>query len=238
MSAWGNIADWAVAAATFLLAIVAVFQDKIRAYIKSPKLDCAIELKPPDCHKTTSRITGSEISFSSFYYLFKIWNKGSTSAKNVEVIISDVYKKEGGDYKPLEEFIPDNLLWSTMTKTVGTTPEGRPITMPKVYCSFISPDTFKHCNLGHIHDPKYRRNVGEANPTLPVSSEETVFCFDVSFRSNKLYHLIAPGTYKFKITIGCENAKTISKKYIMEMSGKWFEDEGRMLNEGLSIREI
>ncbi len=237
MIEWGTVADWAVAIATLLLAFVAVFQDKIRAHVKSPILDCDIELKPPDCHKTT--MTGGGLAFSSFYYLLKIWNKGETSARNVEVIISDIFKKEGENYKSIEGFIPDNLLWSIITETLGVDKEGRPIIKLKVYCSFISPKTFKHCNIGHIYDPKYRKSVqGEDNPGLPVNPEETIFHFDVNFKSNKRYYLVSPGTYKFKITVGCENAKTISKMYLMEVSGKWYEDESRMLNEGLFIKEI
>ncbi|MBI5888874.1 MAG: hypothetical protein HZB82_09230 [Deltaproteobacteria bacterium] len=100
------------------------------------------------------------------------------------------------------------------------------------------PETFKPCNLGHIHDPKYRKGLlGEDNPALSIVAGETLFCFDVNFRSNKLNYLVQPGTYKFTITVGCENAKTITKKFIMEITGKWFEDESRMLNEGLKISE-
>ena len=235
---WALVADWAVALGTFLLAFVAVFQDKIRDYFKSPRLDLSIELSPPDCHKTTMVDTNSTrdgesfTNWSAYYYLIRIWNKGKTSARNVEVIVSDVSKKEGDKYKRIEGFIPDNLLWSTMTKSVASGKEHR------VYCPLISPDTFKHCNIGHINDPKFRAYVGEDDPTMDISETETVFCFDVNFKSNKLYFLIPPGTYNFKITAGCENASTISKYYTMTVSGKFHEEEPKMLNEGLSIKEI
>ena len=73
------------------------------------------------------------------------------------------------------------------------------------------------------------------NPKLQINVNEAIFCFDVYFRSNILYYLVSPGTYKFKIIIGCMNAKTISKEFEITVTGKWFEDENRMLNEGLSI---
>ncbi|MBN1762979.1 MAG: hypothetical protein JW878_07905 [Methanomicrobia archaeon] len=217
------ISEWIVAFGTLLLAFIAVFQDKIRAYFLSPHLDCKIELNPPDCHRTVMQ--GGNDPFYSYYFLFQIWNTGNITAKNVEVIISDVSKKEGNGFKSLEDFFPDNLPWS--------------FTGQKIYCDYISPGTFKHCTLGHIHDPKFRDSLsGEHNQNLPVNSNEAIFCFDVNFRSNRLTYLVEPGVYRFVITIGSENAKTISKKFLMSISGKWFEDESRMLNEGFSIEEV
>jgi len=225
------MADWLVAIGTLALAIIAVFQDKIRSIFWSPSLDCEIELSPPDCHRTIARAPGAE--FFSFYYRFKIWNKGRVSAKNVEVLIVDILKREGGTFKRIELFSPDNLRWSTLFDIV----DGRMV--PKRYCDYISPDTYKHCNLGHIHDPKFRSSIqGEDNPKLPVGKNEAIFCFDVHFMSNILYYLVEPGEYQIQIKVGGENAKTINRKYLMKISGKWFEDEKRMLNEGLSIEPI
>jgi hypothetical protein len=221
-----KMTEWLVAIGTILLAVIAAFQDKIRAKIWSPQLDCDIELNPPDCHRTILRINlptnVSEVY--SFFYRFKIWNKGKISAKNVEVIITELLKKEGNKYKIVESFSPDNLLWSTTGD---------------IYAPYISPETFKHINLGHIHDPKVRANLsGENNPKLPVSNEEAIFSFDVHFKSNILYYLIAPGEYKIELKVGCENAKTITKKYSINFTGKWIEDESRMLNESLKINSI
>ena len=217
------MANWFVAIGTLLLAVIAVFQDKIRAFFQSPKLHCEIDLKPPDCHRTV--MTGANLSFFAFYYLFKIWNKGNISAKNVEVIISNVSKKEGNEFRIVDGFLPDNLKWSL----IG----------PKIYCDYISPGTFKYCNLGHILDPKFKaKPQGEDNTSLPVDTKEAIFCFDVNFRSNRFSYLVAPGTYMFTITMGCENAKSQSTKYMVEITGKWFEDESRMLNEGFRINEI
>jgi hypothetical protein len=220
-----SIADWLVAIGTILLAIVAVFQDQLRAYLQRPKLDCEMELTPPDCHRTVMKTSDGNFSAYIFYYLFKIWNKGNVSAKNVEVIISDVSRKEGAVFKKIDGFLPGNLLWSYLGG--------------KTYCAYISPETFKHCNLGHIIDPAKRASVpDENNPALPVTPNEAIFHFDVDFKSNRLYYLVVPGTYQFKITMGCENAKPVSKRYEIDVTGKWSEDETRMLNEGFAIREV
>lgn len=230
------LTDWLIAIGTISLAIIAIFQDKIRSYFLRPQLDCKIESKPPYFHRTESK--AENISFYSYYCWFEIWNNGNISAKNVEVIISDLFKKEGDDFVPVKDFFSDNLKWSLISDIRGAYPNGVPIIVPKIYCDYISPKTFKPCNLGHIHDPRYRNNFpGEHNPSLPVGENESIYCFEVNFKSNKLNYLMPPGNYKFTITIGSENAKTIRKKYLMEVTGKWSDDELRMLNEGLKISE-
>jgi hypothetical protein len=228
-----QLAAWFAAGGTILLGIIAIFQDRIRAHFWGPKLDCQIITNPPDCHKTTTkawvqRVLKTLLSFHTYYYRFKIWNKGKTSAEKVEVIIVDISKKEGNNYKRVESFSLDNLVWSVPE-------EGR----PRVFYDYISPDTYKYCTLGHIHDPKYRNDFpGEFNPDLPVKQDETIFCFDVYFRSNILYYLIGPGIYKIKIKVGCANAKTITREYELELTGKWSDDESKMLKEGLLIKEV
>jgi hypothetical protein len=225
------VADWLVAFGTIALAIIAAFQDRIRSIFWSPSLDCEIELSPPDCHRTVSR--GGSTEFYSFYYRFKVWNKGKVSAKNVEVLINDILKRHGTSFKRVEAFSPDNLKWSTLFDIVGGS------IVYRRYCDYISPGTYKHCNLGHVHDPNFRTSIpGENNPNLLVRKDETIFCFDVHFRSNILYYLVEPGEYQIQIKVGCENAKTITKKYLVKISGKWFEDENRMLNEGVSVETI
>ena len=228
----GSLADWFVAGGTILLGIIAVFQDKIRAYFRSPLLECEIDLEPPDCHRTTSSImeTNTKIlNFYTYYYRFKIWNKGKISAEKVEVIISDIFRKQGNNYKRLNSFSLDNLVWSIP----GEKGER------KIYCDYISPDTYKYCNLGHIHDPKIRERMpSEFNPDLPVKKDEAIFSFDLNFLSNILYHLVEPGIYKISIKIGCANAKTITKEFELTVTGNWFEDESRMLREGLSIIKL
>ena len=223
------MANWLVAFGTIVLAIVAIFQDRIRSWFWSPKLDCTISLHPPDCHRTISRLGDKQ--FFSYYYLLEIWNRGNVSARNVEVLIVDVQRKEGNSFKIIDSFLPDNLKWSTLFDISGER------LIPKRYCEYISPDSFKHCNLGHIHDPGYRKADGD-DADLSVGEKETIFCFDVHFMSTKRYYLVGPGVYKVKIKVGCENARTITRNYKITVTGKWFEDETRMLNEGVTIEQI
>ncbi len=106
------MADWLIAIGTILLAIIAALQDRIRSIFWRPKLKCEINVCPPDCHRTISK--GPSLQFYSFYYSFEIWNTGNISAKNVEVLITDIQKKEGNEYNRIRSFMPDNLKWSTL----------------------------------------------------------------------------------------------------------------------------
>jgi len=233
-----DFAGWASAFGTLVLAFIAVFQDRIHAYIKRPILNCNIELKPPDCHKTTMRRTqpflpGEETSnviydISTYYIRFRILNSGASSAEKVEVIITDIFKKNKNDtFVRINSFSSDNLVWSILDES----------NKRKMYWEYISPSTYKYCNLGHILDPKYRNICNGENNTNFIK-DDTIFSFDVYFRSNILYYLVSPGTYRIKLKVGCTNAKTISKEYELNVTGKWFEDELKMLNEGISIKEI
>jgi hypothetical protein len=227
-----DLAAWFTPIGTIILAIIAVFQDRIHDYLKSPKLDCTIEVKPPDCHKTTSiaRPSGYNIySFITYYYRFKIWNKGKTSAEKVEVILADIFEKRGSNWQRIESFPLDNLVWSILDD------KGQ----RRIYLDYISPNTYKYCNLGHIHDPKFRSKIpGESNPDLNVGDYEPIFCFDVYFRSNILYYLVPPSIYRIILKVGCTNAKTISKEYELELNNYWSDNETMMLANGLSIKEL
>ncbi|MDA8078744.1 MAG: hypothetical protein M0Z79_07360 [Nitrospiraceae bacterium] len=228
-----DYANWFVGGATFFLGLVAILQEWIKVQLFHPNLDCSIKTVPPDCHRTV--VQGNN-PFYAFYYTFRISNKGNRAAKNIEVLISDVSQRKGDTDCYIEGFLPDNLNWTLLSEPIYV--GERIYWRSKVYCDYISPNTSKHCNLGHIHDPAFRDSVGEDNPDLHLPQKETIFCFDVHFRSSRPYYLVAPGTYIFKITVGSSNAKSMSKFYEMTVTGKWFTDEDRMLNEGLIIKEI
>jgi hypothetical protein len=141
-------------------------------------------------------------------------------------------KKKGGNFYPIDSFLSDNLNWNSFS--LG------PNTEAKIYYDFIFPNTFKHCELGHILDPKKRYLIpSENNSKLPIEEkDETIFSFNVARRYNNLYYLVAPGVYKIKVLVAGENFKLLEKEYEFEVTGKWSEDEGIMLNKGLKLKEI
>ena len=57
-------------------------------------------------------------------------------------------------------------------------------------------------------------------------------------RYHSLYHIIDPGTYRFKIFVAGENFDALEKIYELEITGEWSEKENIMLEEGLKLKEI
>ena len=132
--------------ATLLLAIVAVFQDRIRVKVWGPELDIVLNVSSPHCHVATTigRIQNSMTVYPKkwlrYYFRFQIFNNGHSSAKNVEVILKDVTNgKDESMGLPL-----DNLLWSTLYLTES----GNYVT--RMYWESISPKTYQYCNIGHV----------------------------------------------------------------------------------------
>lgn len=234
-------AQWLSGISMLLLALVALFKDSFLQFISKPNIDIEFELRPPDCFR--SQIIHTEqkqieknvmridrIVFYMFYYRLRIINNGKSPAKNVEITIRDVRKKKGDSFDRIDFPLDDNLDWFSSSLI-----RGKPSIM---YYTFIFPNTFKHCELGHIIDPSKRHLVSfENKPKLP-NKDETIFSFNVITKYHSLYHLVEPGTYRVKVLVAGENFRSLEKEYELEVTGKWFENEERMLSDGLKLKEI
>jgi len=229
-----NYAIWFSAISTFLLAIVALFKDGILKYFLRPIIELEFNLNSPDCFKNTLREkkdgkTGNTIIY--FEYRFRVINNGKSTAKNVEVAIQEIMKKKGDKYFRIEAFLSDNLDWNSAFLNQDI--------IGKIYYDNIFSDTFKFCELGRILEPEKRHLIPlENNPKLSIKEkEDTIFSLNIIKRYNNLYFLLSPGTYKIKVLVAGENFKLIKKEYELEITGKWFEDEARMLNEGVKLKK-
>ena len=202
-----------------LLGIVGIFQGWIRSWFKKPKLKTSIKLEPPDCHKIAMRNSQTgQFVCDCYYFRFRVENIGNFYAEDVEVMITEVYKKNGGQYEKLMEFLPLNLVWSHY----------RQITISK-----IQPKLFKHLDLGYILKPeaKYltRFNITE-RPNV-------IFELDVAVRPNTGSHILIPGDYKIKIIFAANNHKPVEKIYSITIKDTWSDDEEEMLSSNVSINE-
>jgi hypothetical protein len=83
---WGSVSDWIVALGTLVLAVLAAFQDKVRAFFFKPMLSASIRTEPPDCH-VVPLVTSTGTDKGDSLYL-RLWIKngeGSAPAEDVEV---------------------------------------------------------------------------------------------------------------------------------------------------------
>jgi len=223
------ITDWLIAIGTILLFLAAVFQDKIRAWLTRPKLSASIDVAPPDCHKTVLKSfdrQGHVIDAADCYYLrLRVGNSGNQRAEMVEVFASELSKRQvDGSFKRMDSFLPMNLVWSHIRRP---------------FLDAISPGMEKLCDLGHIVEPEKRPRFGmEDNPQLGVPADQTIFSFDVATKSFTMSHLIPPGKYRLLLLIAAANTKPVSKTLEIVVTGNWYDDESRMLGEGIGIRML
>lgn len=202
------------------LGVVGIFQDWIRSWFRKPKLNVSIKLEPPDCHKIAmTNPQTREYVCDSYYFRFKVENTGNYQMEDIEAMPIELYKKDGGKYKKVNNFLPLNLVWSHY----------RTITMPK-----IQPFMFKHLDFGHITKSDF------PNLSYFGINEKTkiVFQLDLAVIPNTGSHILIPGDYKMKILFAANNLKPIEKIYHIEIKNNWTDNENKMLRENISIEEV
>jgi len=227
---WGVIGSLLVAGFTLLLAVVAVFQQQIHRWLRRPVLRITTTNLPPDSHKTklTIRKGNQPSSYACYYSLLRVENSGRMRADQVEVFVSQIHKEdECGQWAPLQSFLPQRLLWS-----FERTP----------YLASLAPGTFAHCTLGHVLHPSARSEIAGEDPnqlefwgTHVVTEDETVLSLDVQFRSNNLSYLLVPGKYKLTVLLASSQTKALAAYVVVDLSGSWFDEEGEMFEEGVTI---
>ncbi|HXX35843.1 MAG TPA: hypothetical protein VEM15_15340 [Thermodesulfobacteriota bacterium] len=219
-----ELAVWVGAAITFLAILVALFKEELQRLWRRAVLDLSVKTQPPDCHisMTTYRdpTTGTLLAEGNCYYL-RLWvqNNGNSPATNVQVFATKLLR-ETTPKKPLEvgNFLPMNLTWAH-TK--------------EIFRSRIAPKMGRHCDLGHIADPKLRHIHNETRPDVP--QDKTVLFLDLEVAPFTLVHLLQPGNYELRLIIAADNLRPIKKVVKIVHSGNWFDDEKDMFEKGVKL---
>jgi len=224
-------AQWVEAIGTITAAIVALiialFQDKMRAWIVRPKLEVSIDVKPPDCLKIPIVRYGSEgeqeVVADTYHLRFRVTNKGNQKAESVEVFASKLLRRQVDDtFKEVDTFLPMNLVWADYRK---------------VFFPAISPNMYRHCDLAHIIDPQKRAGFTAEDKKWPkIPPEQTVLSFDTAVKPHTLSHLLPFGKYRLVIIVAAANAKPVEKTLEISLTGDWYDDEQRMFQEGVGVR--
>jgi len=211
---------WLSALATVIIAAVAVFQDPIRRWVMSPRLELRVRVAPPECHQTIWRTPNGD--YPCYYFRLVVTNCGKTEAREVELFAAGLKRKQkDGSFEDVPRFTPMSLLWSHV---------GKP-NLP-----ILCPDMPKVCDLAHVFAPQHRRAFGH---TLPgVADDKAILAFDLQVEPNMLGHLAEPGTYRMDLVLGAANVSP--KRYALEITfpGAWFDDESQMLRDGFGMRAV
>ena len=187
-----------------------IFKDIVMAHLNRAILNCNLEDPPLYSTKLiqTNGFTPKQ------YCRLRIHNTGKTSLKTVEVMITDLLRKEGDRFNKIDKYSPDNLIWSFLSKEHPIPLRNGEIYVHKeyqVYCPFISPGTSQLCNLGNIID-----SASKMQGTGTYGDK--IFELNVRFKSSNLHYLLTEGLYQLEITVGAENARAIKKYYEMKIS--------------------
>ncbi len=221
------LAAYLTAFGTLALAFVAAFQDKIRAWLFHPQLTASISVAPPDCHKTILNLANAGVVYAKidcYYFRLRIKNSGNQRAELVEVFASELLRQQAdGSFLKVETFLPMNLLWTHIARP---------------FFDAISPGMEKHCDLGSIIKPTDRFKLGATEIPIDSKSDTPILSLALEVKPTSKSHLINPGKYKLVLLIGAANAKPVSKTIEINLTGCWYDDESRMLREGIGIRMI
>lgn len=213
-----------VAFGTIALAIIAVFRDKLRAWLSRPKLEITTDTKTPYCSKIIfERPDKPDLKADGYFLRISVKNLSKWHPANqVEIFASKLFRKAiDGNYNTVEYFEPINLTWSHSGKAFAD----------------ISPKMIRYIFIGRIIDPAKRpefpgmdkEGLNEEKTSLSLATEVA--------RKNKSY-IIPPGLYRLEIIVGGSNIKPFEKTLEIDIKGEWFYEEEKMFEKGFSIKFI
>jgi hypothetical protein len=207
-----------------IAAFIFYFWDKISNWWNRPTLDIAINFRPPYCHgfrwirENVGHVT---MEVHCYWFRMTVSNRGNQTAKNVEVVVSQLRRKVGDVWERVAEFLPCNLGWTHTSQQ---------------YMPLLLPQTTKEVELGRILDPAARLEFdGESIPGVKWSSSITLFRVALTVNPVTGYNILRPGEYEVTCMVGAENCKPVTRTFILALSGSWEVDEGQMFKKGIEI---
>lgn len=228
-----DAAAWTGSLATLLAVLAALFKEEIVRLWRRPELTARVRLAPPDCHLTQivyrTNVPAPAVNSAPCYYL-RIWveNNGNLRATQVQVFAAKLERRQAdGSYRQVASFLPMNLCWAHgQTRDSG----------PEIFADGISPAMGKHCDLGHIVEPRRRQDLGHDLPG--VAQNQTILALDLEVQPNTLGHLVQPGVYRLTVLIAAANAKPVTKVIELNHTGQWYADEQTMFSDGFGMHEV
>jgi hypothetical protein len=231
-----ELAQWVESIATTVAVIgaliIAIFQDRMRAWVMRPELDASVDTKSPDCLKIDYGIwasPGKLLAVGNSYYLrIKVENKGKMAAESVEVFADRLLRLHAdGSFQEVKTFLPMNLKWANIDEAV------LPVLHPH--------HTYRHCNVAHIIKPEHRSrfSVQAEDKQFPdVPPEKTILSFDTSVKAHTMSHLAPPGKYHLVVVLSAANAEPVEKTLEINLTGDWYDSEPKMFESGVGIRLV
>lgn len=194
------------------IGIAGIFREWILDFIFHPKLKLSLDLSPPDSIPIPLFRDGIKV-LDSYYYRIKVTNSGSRPAKDVELLIENLFKKKGGKFKKISGFVPLKLIWS------NTQAQGGVDTLSRIQ----SRDMFEHCNLGHIEE----KELGCYVLKLDTKVNPTNMC-----------NCLTEGVYRFHTITSANNVQPFKDYWELVFDGALHLDEKEQFEKGVLIKKL
>jgi hypothetical protein len=154
----------------------------------------------------------------------QVWNKGRSTAKNVEVVLEEIFEFRQGAFRMRNDLVPADFRWTN-----------QPPDVPASRCDLLPPRIFKLCDFAVVTNRLPDEWVARIGARVE-GEPQVAFTFTLNpFPSNGA-NILAVGEYLLKITAVAENAKPNTVFLYLRVGPEWFPDEKRMLEEGLVLR--
>lgn len=212
---WIALGTLALAGATFLVIVVALFEEPLRRYFTRAKLSMFIGKESPDTHQIalTHPQSGAFIGWA-IYVRIRVRHRGGSPAENAEIIASDLWRLDGGRRIPVPTFLPMSLKWSHF--------------QPSTITTRIPRNGFRHCDLGAL----LPSDLFGYSP--PVSGEPR-FRLDTMVQPNpvaggEIPNVLSPGRYEIELRLTGDNVRTVAERWIIVFEAAWSDDAQTMID--------
>jgi hypothetical protein len=176
----------------FIIAIIAVFGERIKGLFLKPKLNLSITSLFPDCN-----LTAFPNGQRAFFFRIAVTNNGTVDANNVQLYLNGIKKKGlDGIFSACNHILPMNLLWSYQDNEPTKTS----------IAQIISPGMKKYCDFIYSIE----------------NTNNCFLCTEVPLLSYGLpTNLIDKGVYVASISVVSSNTKSKTIEIQFEYTGFW-----------------
>jgi len=195
---------------TFLAVLVALFQENLKRHFDRVKLKLEINLSPPDCHQIDLTDPMGNFMCKCIYLRVRVSNLCDITARNAEIIVSNLWRVENNEKSIVKTFLPMNLRWSHTHPTKVTIP----------------PKSFRFCDLGPVRPLENSIILKLETETQPNPVSGNVYP-----------NIINPGEYILELLLSGDNVIPKLTKWNISFENNWSNDEKTML-ERIKISQV
>jgi hypothetical protein len=237
-TAWREWLNFAVSVA---IAIIAIWQDRIRAWFTRPKVSLIVQTGSPFSDLTVldaqvavqnpdgTLNVGVVGSARCYYFRVLVKNSGKATAKHVEVFVQSVKRMLADESEELlKDFPPMNLKWA---HSGGVEKD-------------LSPGMSRFVDLGFVLDPRtfmrqptsLRHQFQKWN--MLEDKTKTIFTFELEVMPHHLGHIVEGGRYRIQLLTSGENFDPFETLIEMNFSGDWFDTEDEMYQQVYQLNTV